>query len=109
MLDTRKLSELVKCFLNGDETVYGEIMNLVKDPLYYKAYSIVANEADANDIIQECFINAYYKMNTIEDPDKFLPWMMTSVVNKSKDLFKTSHRLHNTYLLILKQTMMKEI
>lgn len=104
MTDNRELGNLVKKTLNNDVSAFEELISLTQSSLYYKAYSITGSEQDAQDIVQESYINAYQKLDTLKEPEKFYSWMMTLVTNKAKDLLKSSNRIHNTVFADLEKT-----
>jgi RNA polymerase sigma-70 factor (ECF subfamily) len=43
--------------------------------VYRVAYSVLANNADAEDVTQEVFVQAYRKLDDLRDPDKFQSWV----------------------------------
>lgn len=61
--------------------------------LYYKAmfntsYRIVNNTTEAEDIMQESFIDAFKKIDTFQETGTFGSWLKKIVVNKSLDYIK---------------------
>jgi RNA polymerase sigma-70 factor (ECF subfamily) len=40
------------------------------------AYSVVRNQADAEDVAQEAFIRAYRRRSTLRDPQRFRSWLV---------------------------------
>jgi RNA polymerase sigma-70 factor (ECF subfamily) len=55
------------------------------------AYLIVGDRDQAEDIVQECFIHAYQKIDQLNS-DRFGPWFYRSVVNASLKTYKKSAR-----------------
>lgn len=63
--------------------------------LYYKAmfntsYRIVNNSAEAEDIMQESFLDAFKKINIYQGTGTFGSWIKRIVINKSLDYLKKS-------------------
>ena len=61
--------------------------------LYYKAmyntcYRIVNNSTEAEDIMQESFIDAFKKIDTFQGSGTFGSWLKRIVINKSLDQLK---------------------
>lgn len=75
------------------EELYTETNQMV----YYTALSILKNEADAQDIMQNSYISAFTKLDQLNDDSSFVPWLKKIVVNncinmlnkKKPDLFST--------------------
>lgn len=64
-----------------------------KGKMYAAAYSILKNHSDVEDVIQDAIINAYRKINTLKNDEKFSSWMMRIVINQSKMYIRKNSRL----------------
>ncbi len=51
--------------------------------LFRLAKSILKNDADAEDAVQDAVLSAYSKLSTLRDRDKFKPWIMKILVNSA--------------------------
>lgn len=75
-----KLAQIVQAVqkdMNNFELLYKEIAPRV----YYWCYTIVKNEAAAQDLTQEAMIRIYQKFNTLERAETFSSWMYVLVRN----------------------------
>ncbi|MEA4895758.1 MAG: sigma-70 family RNA polymerase sigma factor [Oscillospiraceae bacterium] len=67
------------------EKLYKETYKMV----YYTAYSIMRNETDAQDIMQNSYISAFTKLDQLKDPSAFVPWLKKIVINNCKNMLKS--------------------
>ena len=56
--------------------------------LYRLARSLLKNEADAQDAVQDAVLTAYEKLGTLRSQEKFRPWIMRIVVNTAYDMLR---------------------
>ena len=72
--------------LNLKKWFCDNIKNL-ENGMYRLSYSILKNEADAQDAVQEAIYNAYKKLETLKDKRKFKSWIYKIVTNTSFEIF----------------------
>lgn len=84
---TKELLEKAK---NGDKEAIALIYKNTKDIAYKKAYSILKNHHDAEDIAEDTFVKTLEKLDTIKRPGEFTSWISKVAENKAKDLIKKS-------------------
>lgn len=84
---TKELLEKAK---NGDKEAIALIYENTKDIAYKKAYSILKNHHDAEDIAEDTFVKTLEKLDTIKKPNEFTSWISKVAENKAKDLIKKS-------------------
>lgn len=63
------------------------IKNL-ENGMYRLSYSILKNEEDAKDAVQEAIYNAYKKLETLKDKRKFKSWIYKIVTNTSFEILR---------------------
>ncbi|MBP5417257.1 MAG: sigma-70 family RNA polymerase sigma factor [Clostridiales bacterium] len=61
------------------EKIYNEAYRAV----YWTAFSLLKNEDDAQDIVQDTFIALINSYDSIKDKDKILPWLKKVAANRS--------------------------
>ncbi len=76
---------LVDNFQNGDEKAFVTIVNRYKHRLTRLAWSVVHNEEDAMDVVQESFIKVYRKLHSFRGSSKLYTWLYRIVMNHSID------------------------
>jgi len=80
--------QLVNDFKNGDESAFVTIMNRYKLKLTRLAWSVVHNEDDAMDIVQDSFIKIYRKLQSFRGTSKLYTWLYRIVMNHSIDYIR---------------------
>ena len=73
--------------LNLKKWFCDNIKNL-ENGMYRLSYSILKNEADAQDAVQEAIYNAYKKLETLKDKRKFKSWIYKIITNTSFEMLK---------------------
>ena len=63
-----------------------------KDSMYRLAFSIVRNDADAQDAVSEAIVHAFEKMYQIRKISSAKSWLMKILVNASKRIVAQSHK-----------------
>lgn len=87
-LNIPAVTTLVQQCIEGDLTAYRQIYERYAKAMYNTALRITGNQADAEDILQEAFIDAYVQLRTFEQRSTFGAWLRQIVVYKSIGLLK---------------------
>ncbi|MCT4509035.1 MAG: sigma-70 family RNA polymerase sigma factor [Tepidibacter sp.] len=64
--------------------LYKILFETYNKKVYRVAYYILKNEEDAKDIVQDTFIQAFNKIDTLKDKNKFESWICAIASNLSK-------------------------
>lgn len=80
---TDKHYELVMACKQGDRQSQFKLYNLYEKAMYNTALRIVQDEAEAADVLQEAFIDAFTRLDSFRQESTFGLWMKQIVVNKS--------------------------
>ncbi len=75
--------ELVAACKRGDRQSQFKLYNLYAKAMYNTALRIVQDEAEAADVLQEAFIDAFTRLDSFRQESTFGLWMKQIVVNKS--------------------------
>lgn len=54
--------------------------------LYQMAYSILYNQADTADALQEAIVHAWEKRYTLRSPERFDSWLMRILINECRNI-----------------------
>ncbi|MCD6506813.1 sigma-70 family RNA polymerase sigma factor [Candidatus Poribacteria bacterium] len=73
--------ELVRQAKDGDETAFGFLVDRYKGAVHALAYRKLGDYHEAEDVVQEVFIRAYQKLNTLREPGNFAGWLYVITVN----------------------------
>lgn len=82
---TKEFLEKVK---NGDNDATTLLYEDAKNIAYNKAYSILNNHHDAENIAEDSVLRAIEKIDTIKKPSEFPAWIRRVAENKAKDYIK---------------------
>lgn len=85
----RKTEKLVSKAKNGNQNAFTKLYELTKNEVWFTCLSLAKNEESAKDIMQDTYITAFLKINSIDDNGKFSSWIKRIAVNKSKDFLKS--------------------
>ncbi|MCL2756647.1 MAG: sigma-70 family RNA polymerase sigma factor, partial [Coriobacteriia bacterium] len=81
MAMTEQQIKLVVAAQNGDSKSFGDLFALYYDKVYALIRMILKNSNDAEDVLQETFITAWRKLNTLETPLTFSVWIQVIARN----------------------------
>lgn len=70
----------------GEERGYGFLYEKTYKSKYYLALQYMKNEEEAEDVLQEAYIKAFSKLDTLENPEAFPGWLGMIVANTAKNM-----------------------
>ena len=83
-----KNQDLIKSCRKNDRQAQLSIYKLYYKAMYNTSLRIVNNTADAEDIMQESFLDAFRKISSYNGDGSFGSWLKRIVINKSLDYVK---------------------
>ena len=75
--------DLIQLCLEGRQSAQMEIYNRYYKAMYNTSLRIVKNSAEAEDVMQESFLNAFTKLHTFKGEVTFGSWLKRIVINNS--------------------------
>jgi RNA polymerase sigma-70 factor (ECF subfamily) len=78
--------QLITACLEGDDSAYGELVRRYQDRLYSTVYRLVDRAEDAQDVVQEAFLNAYQALDSFKGDSLFFTWLYRIAVNTAISL-----------------------
>lgn len=82
------IKKLVAELKNGNQNSFNQLYKTTMQDVWYTCISLLKNEENAKDIMQNTYITAFQKIDTLEDNGNFCSWIKKIAVNKCKDFFK---------------------
>lgn len=79
---------LVNRAKNGDPDAFVELMELQKSAMYRTAVSILHNDADAADAIQDTILKCWQSIGTLRSDRYFRTWLTRILINCCKDIIR---------------------
>lgn len=87
-------NELIKSIKNGNQSDYSKLVDRYKDRAFTLANSIIKNEMESEEILQDCFLKAFNSINKFRFESKFSTWFYRIVFNTS--LTRINNKKRNT-------------
>jgi len=94
-LTKQNINSLLALCNQGNQLAQLEVYNRYQNAMYNTAFRIVKNTAEAEDVMQESFITAFSKLQTLKDGATFGSWLKRIVVNNSISQYHKSKRFVN--------------
>lgn len=82
------ISKLVEQTKTGDNKSFDKLYKLTEKEIWFTCISFLKNETTAQDIMQETYITAFLKIQTLDKTAQFRSWLNRIAVNKCKDYLK---------------------
>jgi RNA polymerase sigma-70 factor (ECF subfamily) len=83
---------------SGDESAFGELMQLHYEAVFRKVFSVVRNEHDARDICQEVWIKVWQQLSRYRADSKFSTWLHPIAVRRALDHLRKRRRWFDRFL-----------
>ena len=77
-------AQMIACILAGDTERYHELIRPYERSVYRMAFSLMKNEADAEDVAQEAFLKAFRKLADFRGHAKFSTWLISITLNEAR-------------------------
>ena len=88
------INDLVARCQKGDQRAQMEVYERYYRAMYNTSVRIVKDTAEAEDIMQEAFLKAFSKINTLQEVSTFGAWLKRIVVNLSINSFNHKVKLN---------------
>lgn len=72
--------------LRGGTDAFGRLIYRYEERLYNTVYGLVGNAEDAQDVVQETFLNAYKSLNNFKGDAEFFTWLYRIAFNTAVSL-----------------------
>ncbi|RGF32374.1 sigma-70 family RNA polymerase sigma factor, partial [Ruminococcus sp. AF43-11] len=84
----KTIKELVSSAKSGNKKSFDKLYEITHNDVWYNCLSFLKDEENAKDIMQETYITAFLKLDTLNDEQKFCGWITSIAVNKCKNKLK---------------------
>ena len=93
----RNEAELIRRIQEGDVSLFYELVRPYERVIYLSAFSLLKNEADAEDVAQEAVLKAFKNLSRFRQESKFSTWIIQISINEAKmKLRKDRRRLYDS-------------
>ncbi|MFC5527765.1 RNA polymerase sigma factor [Rhodanobacter ginsengisoli] len=89
-LDDHALVALVR---GGQREAFGQIMQRCNQRLFRIARSVIGEDSEAEDVLQESYLRAYRKLDSFRGDSTLLTWLTSIVLNEARGRLRRRHRM----------------
>lgn len=75
--------EIIERILKGEKELYEKLIRKYDQRLFRISMSIINDEAEARDIMQNTYLNAYLQLSSLENKTGFSTWLTRILINES--------------------------
>lgn len=86
--------EMINQCIKGKMSAYAGLISNYEVPLYRYCYHLMNNEADAQDLFQDCWVKVMEKIHQYKFEFSFKNWLFAIASNTFKDYYRKRQRLY---------------
>ncbi len=90
--DREREAVLIGRILAGERELFHDLIRPYERGLYLAAYSVLLNEADAEDVSQEAALKAYKGLKNFRGEARFSTWLMAIALNEARSRWRKTNR-----------------
>jgi RNA polymerase sigma-70 factor, ECF subfamily len=83
---------LIERICAGDRAAFYDLIRPHERAVYISAFSILRNEADAEEVAQEAILKAFAKLRSFRRESKFSTWLIQIAINESRMRLRKDRR-----------------
>lgn len=80
--------DLINLAINKDEFATAELYRRTYDDVYREIFAYIKNKDQIEDLVSETYIQGFKKLEQLNKPSSFLPWIKTIGRNKAIDVLR---------------------
>ncbi|MFT6808221.1 MAG: RNA polymerase sigma factor (sigma-70 family) [Saprospiraceae bacterium] len=88
----------IKKVFSGDKNAFKYFINMYQEMAISIAISVVKYEADAKDVVQNAYVQAYKSLRSYKQKSKFSTWFYRIVVNESIKFLRKNKKIRSVNL-----------
>jgi RNA polymerase sigma-70 factor (ECF subfamily) len=88
----RDEAALIERIRKGEKELFHELIQPYERSVYLSAYSILHNQADAEEVAQEALLKAFAHLDQLRSTDKFKAWLLLIAVNEARMRRRKEHQ-----------------
>ncbi len=81
---------MIAAVLGGETSLFHDLVRPYERTVYVMALSFMRNEADAEDVAQEAFLQAFRKLDAFRGEAKFGTWLISITLNEARGRLRRS-------------------
>jgi RNA polymerase sigma-70 factor (ECF subfamily) len=84
-------SQLIDESLQGNSAAFGELVRIHQDRLFNAVAHFIGDATEAEDVVQEAFVQAYVKLSTFQRTSAFYTWLYRIAFNTAVSRRRRKH------------------
>ena len=101
-------AELLRQLRRGDHNAQHTLYKRYVDAMYHTAVRIVNNNDDAQDVVQECFIKVFDKIDTFREESTLGAWIKRIAINSACNHLRKKQRMLDTHNVELDENLVSD-
>lgn len=93
ILDKQEIGNLVRRLQKGDMNAFGDLYE--RTYKYVIVHARIYTKSNAEDLVHDAYLKAFQKKDQIKNPEEFVAWLRTIVVNSGKNYSKRESKHKN--------------
>lgn len=86
------MEELVRRAMENDTDAFLDLMDQMSDRMYKTAWSILKNDSDVADAVQDTILTCFEKIGTLKEPQFFATWLTRILINECYQILRHYRR-----------------
>ena len=91
-----EVQEWVTAAQAGDQAAFGKLVERFQRDVYGKAYSILKNHLDADDVVQETFLRVFRALPGFRGESSFRTWLITITTRQALNFLGRTRTTHES-------------
>jgi len=91
-----EIQEWVAAAQAGDQAAFAKLVERFQRDVYGKAYSILKNHLDADDVVQETFLRVYRALPGFRGESSFRTWLITITTRQALNFLGRTRTTHES-------------
>lgn len=88
----RREAEIIARVIGGESEAFYELVSPYERQVFLVAFSLVKNEADAEDVAQEAILKAFKSLSRFRQEAKFSTWLIQITINEGRMRLRKDRR-----------------
>ena len=94
-LANQNIEQLIALCKKDNQQAQMEVYNRYYKAMYNTAFRILKNSYEAEDVMQDSFLTAFTKLDSLKEVSTFGPWLKRIVINNSIYHYKKNSKYYN--------------
>jgi RNA polymerase sigma-70 factor (ECF subfamily) len=88
----RDEADLIRSICRGQKDLFHELIRPYERGIYLAAFSVLHNQADAEEAVQEALLKAFAHLHELRSDEKFKSWLFLIAVNEARMRRRKNHQ-----------------